>query len=218
MCKKLFFLAFALLLCNVLFSQDPIPTVGSNRDKSFRISAGIKVGGGMVVPTDPTTTNYPIDFKNGPAFQSGAVGNIHFGRRTDSSPGGTGWLGIQAEVLYGYRSIGTEQAPLTMHCVEIPVLLQVYPIPNLAINMGTTFVRTLKCSPEWLQFDNFVLNTSQLAGNSDVMLTFGASYWILEGLLIDFRYNLGTSAMAGNFDSKVSSLTASIAYVFNIVK
>lgn len=222
--KKLFSLAFALLLCNALFSQDSWNVTSSSADKSFRIAVGPKIGAGMVMATDPTVAmaihpdGFAIDFKNGLTVQGGLVANVHFGRRVAASPGGTGWLGIQVEALYGYRSIGTEQAPLTMHCVEIPVLLQVYPITDLAINLGTTIVRTLKCSPEMLQFDDLVLNTSQLAGSSDVMLTFGASYKILEGFLVDFRYNLGMSTMAGNFNSKVSSLTASFAYLFNFVK
>lgn len=226
MSKKLFFLAFALLTCNALFSQDPFNLDDSNnRDKPFRIAAGVKVGGGLATATDPTviTTAYPagytIDFKNGLALQAGAVGNIHFGRREkDISPGGTGWTGLQAEVLYGYRSIGTENGSLGMHCIEIPVLFQVYPITALAIEAGATFVSVLKCSPESLQFNGFSLNTGQFVGSNDIMISAGVSYKIPAGLMFGIRYNLGTSSLAGNFDSKVSSLMASFAYLFTFGK
>lgn len=221
MCKKLFFLTFALLSCNALFSQDPFSAPDQlDRDKSFRISAGIKVGGGMALATDPTvaTTAYPIgyvlDFKNGLALQGGVVGNIHFGRRQDSSPGGTGWLGVQVEALYGLRTLSTDQQHLMMHCVEIPALIQVYPISSLAIEAGATFVRLLKCNPEIMQVGGHAFNLGQLAGANDVMLSFGASYKIPVGIMVDFRYNMSTSSLAGDFDSKVSSFIASIAYMF----
>lgn len=226
MCKKLFFIAFVLLSCNSLFSQDPIPSINpiQKRDQPFRIAAGIKVGGGMSLPTDPTvvTSAYPsgyaLDFKNGLALQAGAVGNIHFGRRQDSSPGGTGWIGAQAEVLYGLRTLGTEHESLTMHCLEIPVLLQVYPIPSLAIELGPTFVKYLKCTPETLQVGEQAINIRQWGEASDVMLSIGANYKIPAGIMFDLRYNLGTSSLAGNFDTKTSTFMVSIAYLFSFGK
>ena len=39
-----------------------------------------------------------------------------------------------------------------------------------------------------------------------------------SALLIDARYNMGMSNLAGNFDTKVSTAMLSIAYMFNIVK
>ena len=176
------------------------------------------------MPTDPTivTPAYPsgyvLDFKNGLALQAGVVGNIHFGRRQDSSPGGTGWFGAEAEVLYGLRTLGAEQESLTMHCVEIPVLLQVYPIPSLAIEAGATFVKYLKCAPERLQIGEQAINISQFGEASDVMLSIGANYKIPAGIMLDLRYNLGTSSLAGNFDSKTSTFMASIAYLFSFGK
>lgn len=222
--KILFFLAFALLSCNALFSQDDFyrPSNLKDRDNPFRIAAGVKVGGGLAMATDPTvvTTNYPtgydIDFKNRFAFQVGAVANMHFGRRQDSSPGGTGWLGAQAEVLYGIRTIGTEKGTtLKMHCLEIPVLFQVYPIPALAIEVGPTFTKTLKCTPDQLQLDDIALNTGKLSG-SDIMLTAGIAYKTPINLMVDFRYDIGLFTLAGNLESKVSSAMVSVAYLFNI--
>lgn len=224
MFKKLFFIAFALLSCNALFSQDDFyrPSNLKDRDNSFRIAAGVKVGGGMAMATDPTvvTTAYPmgyaIDFKNRLAFQAGAVANVHFGRRQDSSPGGTGWFGAQAEVLYGIRTIGTEKKiSVTMHCLEIPVLFQVYPIPALAIEVGPTFTKILKCTPDQLQLDDISINTGKLSG-SDIMLTAGVAYKTPINLMVDFRYNIGLFTLAGNLESKVSTVMVSVAYLFNI--
>ena len=221
--KMLFFLAFALLSCNALFSQDDFYRPGNlkDRDNSFRIAAGVKVGVGMAMATDPTVvtashpTGYAIDFKNKLAFQTGAVANVHFGRRQDSSPGGTGWFGAQAEVLYGIRTIGTEKGTtLKMHCLEIPVLFQVYPIPALAIEVGPTFTKILKCTPDQLQLDDIALNTGRMS-SSDVMLTVGVAYKIPINLMVDFRYNIGLFPLAGNIDSKISSAMASVVYLFS---
>lgn len=216
--KKLCLMVLILLVCNALFAQeenwnwndDPI----MNRDKSYRIEIGPKVGIGMALGTNPTV--FDLDIQNGMAYHFGASANIHFGRRRTQSPGGTGLFGIEAEALYGIRSIGTQAGRMTMRCMEFPLLVQFYPIPSLAIEAGPTFVKTMKCTPDQLQFESIVLNTGLLSG-SDVMLTFGACYKAPFKLMIDFRYNLGTSNLAGNFDTKVSSLIFSIAYLFSLI-
>jgi hypothetical protein len=219
--RNLLLLVFALMSCNALLAQDEFiirPDTPTSRDKSSRFGIGPKIGAGLAMVTDPTSLGYDFDLQNGLTLQGGVVANLHFGRRLPQSPGGTGWIGAQAEVLYGLRTLGTDQQHLTMHCVEVPVLLQVFPLSSLDIEVGATFVKLLKCSPDMLQLGAHTVNVGQLAGANDVMLSFGASYKIPAGIMFDFRYNLSTSSLAGDFDSKVSSFTASIAYLITFGK
>ena len=54
------------------------------------------------------------------------------------------------------------------------------------------------------------------------MITAGLAYKTSinesSSLMIDARYNLGMSPLAGNLDTKISSMMLSFAYLFNIVK
>lgn len=212
--KKLLFITLALLSCQALFAQEEWDWGGSTQDKTYRFELGPKVGAGLTIATQPT--NYTFSFNSGLTYQFGLSANMHLGRRYSTSPGGTGWFGIEAEVMYGIRKLGLEgiNTTLTMQCIEVPILAQFYPIPSLAIEVGPTITKTLKCSPEWLQLENIVLNTGQLS-SSDIMLTAGIAYKTPINLLFDIRYNIGFAALAGNFDCKVSTFMVSASYLIN---
>ena len=228
MCKKVLILVITLLSCHSLFSQDgwDWDVNVTKQDRNFTLALGPKVGCGMAIGSSDL-----IDFPNGLAYQLGAFANLHFGRKSAQSPIGTELLGIDAEALYGVRSIGTQAGKMAMRCMEVPLLVQSYPIPSLAIEAGLTFVKILKCTSNPLIVENVIHNDnsdlheyvfftdlSQLKGSSDVMLTFGVCYKAPFKLMVDVRYNLGTSDLAGNFDTKVRSLTFSVAYLFDLIK
>lgn len=216
MYKKLLFIALALLSCQVLLAQEEEWNwTGSTQDNSYRFELGPKVGAGLAFATQPTKYNF--SFNRGLAYQFGLSANMHFGRRYSTSPGGTGWFGIEAEVMYGVRKLGTEgmEATMTMQCIEVPVLAQFYPMPSLAIKVGPTFTKILKCAPEQLQLEDVVLHTGQLS-SSDIMLTAGIAYKTPINLMVDLRYNLGLFALASNLDSKISTAMVSFAYAFKL--
>ena len=104
-----------------------------------------------------------------------------------------------------------------MQCVEIPLLAQVYPVSQLGLEAGVTLVRTMGFAPELMQTDNAFLHTGQISAG-DMMLTVGACYKTAFGLMLDARYNLGFSPLAGNLNTKVSTAMVSVAYLFDIVK
>lgn len=211
--KHLLLVLFAALCCNGLFAQEDLD------DRPYRIALGPKVGVGLDMGSHSSLEN--LDFKMGFGYQVGAAFNAHFGRRYEMSEGGTGWFGLQIEAMYGGRSIKLGSTSLRTNCIEVPVLAQLYVIPSLAIEAGATMVKVLGTSPDQLNYEGTTYGTGGIKG-SDVMITAGLAYKarINQGssLLIDVRYNMGMSPLAGNFDTKVSSVMLSLSYLFNIVK
>jgi len=201
----------AVMSCSCLFAQEE----DWGLDRSFRIAIGPKVGAGLAFGTD--SKNYNLNLGSGLAFQGGLAFNAHLGRRHAASEGGTGLLGFEVEALYGTRKIAVENESMKMGCLEFPVLIQIYPIPTLAIEAGATMVKGLKTKPENIDVNNMVLGVGEMKSN-DVMLSFGASFNARFGLSIGLRYNMGMSNLAGNFDSKANSLMFSLAYLLKIVK
>lgn len=213
--KKIILGILSLLFCNVLFSQQveddfQIPDI----PKSYTISIGPKAGVGWASGSS-SSNNYSIH--GGLVFQLGANFNIHFGHRYESSPAGTGLLGFSAELLYECRNPKTDYGTLTMHCIEVPLLCRYYPVSSMAsefaLEAGITLMKVLKCSPDQMQFGNTVYQMGQLK-SSDIMATLGACYQTPFNVSFDLRYNLGTSPLAGNLDSRMSTLVLSIEYLF----
>lgn len=213
--RKLFLLVlFAALCCNGLFAQDECED-----DRPYRIALGPKIGVGIGMGSHSNLEN--LDFGMGLSYQAGAVFNAQFGRRTELSCGGTGWFGLQVEAMYGSRSIKLGTNSLTTSCLEVPVLAQIYFTPGFALELGATGVMVFSAKPNELYYEGATYGTGGIKGN-DVMPTAGLVYKARlndnSALLIDARYNMGMSNLAGNFDTKVSTAMLSIAYMFNIVK
>ena len=113
----------------------------------------------------------------------------------------------------------TDYGSITLQCIEIPVMFQYYPISSLAtefaLEAGITFVKVFKCSPSQLQCNNIILQTGQLS-SSDLMISLGVCYQTPFNVALNLRYNIGTMALAGNLDSRISTFIVSAVYLFDI--
>lgn len=210
--KHLIVTLLVILFCKGLSAQSNSGFRTYSRDYCVDIGpkAGIGLAMGSAVPL------YDFKASMGVSFQAGVVMNAHFGRRQGSGHGGTGWFGTEAEVLYGMRNLKINETAVRMSCVEVPILAQVHPIPEMGIEAGVTMVKVLSFTPDVMQSDYAFLHTGQIKGG-DVMLTAGLCFKA-AGMMIDARYNYGMSNLAGNFDTKVSTVTLSLAYLINVVK
>lgn len=217
--KKLLFVLLTALCCNGLFAQDEffpgsdINTLGD--DHSYRVAIGPKLGVGLGLGSHSNVQN--LDFGMGLSYQFGAAFNAHFGRRFDMSEGGTGWFAIEVEAMYGKNAIKLGSNNLGVNCIQVPILAQLYVVPSFAIEAGATMVKILSGTPAQLNYEGTTYGTGEFKGG-DVMVTAGVCYKNPIGIMIDARYNLGMSPLANNFDTKVSSIMVSFAYLFNIVK
>lgn len=211
--KFLLLILFAAFCCNGLLAQEDLD------DRPYRIAIGPKVGMGLDLGSHSSLEN--LDFNTGLGYQFGGIFNAHFGRRYELSEGGTGWFALQIEAEYSGRSFKLGSAAIETSCVEVPVLAQLYVIPDFALEAGVTMVKVLSASPDQLVYNGATYGIGEIKGG-DVMITAGLAYRTRlntgSSLLLDVRYNMGMSPLASNFDTKVSSVMFSLAYLFNIVK
>lgn len=184
-------------------------------DRPYTIALGPKVGLPFTTMSESSDVNLGTTLGTG--FSGGLAANFHFGRRTAISKGGTGWFGLQMEALFASRSVGTDSETMNFSMLEVPVLAQLYVTPNICIEAGPTFVAAIGASPENVYTDNQFVAIGEMKAN-DVMFTLGAGYKHPNGLFANARYNIGTSDMAGNFDSKMSVISLSIGWLFTVVK
>lgn len=204
-----------LFSCSLFAQQKPEQfKVSTSQQQSYTFSYGPTVGIGLAFPTTPA--GYDFKLHQGMAYRVGASANFHFGQRSESSPGGTGLIGVAMELAYSGRMLSSTMGKLGMHCIEIPILAQFYPLESLAkefyLEAGLTVAKTIKCTPEQIQYENMILSTGKLK-SSDIMVAIGAQYKIKKQVVVGIRYQLGTSPLADNFNSKVSNLTLSATYL-----
>lgn len=182
--------------------------------KPYALSIGPKVGANYSIAGDPDGMNLGISGNVG--FSAGVAANLRFGRPA-GRPFGTERFGVQLEVLYNYRSLKSDVENINMSCFEIPVLFQWYFIPTFAVEVGPTFTGVFSSSPKELKFNNAVYQMDKIKAY-DVMLSIGVNCKLKNGFTADLRYNLGNSDLAGNFKTKVSTISLGIGWLFNVIK
>lgn len=168
----------------------------------------------------------------GVGFSAGAAMKLRFGKATSSSKEGTGFFGVGLELKYkqsnaktiGIDQDGKENAKLGVSYFDIPVFVQVYPFAKskamntFYIEVGPDFALAVGRSPKSLRAGEYQYVTEKMTAH-DLKFMAGIGYTIPKtGLDINFRYFLGTSKMAKNFESKMSNLEVSLAWMFKAGK
>lgn len=182
--------------------------------KPYALSIGPKIGANYSIAGDPDGMDLGISGNVG--FSAGVAANLRFGRPA-GRPFGTERFGVQLEALYSMRSLKSEVEDITMNCFEIPVLFQWYFVPTFAIEVGPTFTGAFSTSPKEFKYNNAVYQMDKVKAY-DVMLSVGLNCKLKNGFTADLRYNLGNSDMAGNFQTKVSTISLGIGWLFNVIK
>lgn len=182
--------------------------------KPYALSIGPKIGVNYSIAGDPDGMDLGISGNVG--FSAGVAANLRFGRPA-GRPFGTERFGVQLEALYSMRSLKSDVEDITMNCFEIPVLFQWYFVPTFAIEVGPTFTGAFSASPKEFKYNNAVYQMDKVKAY-DVMLSIGLNCKLKNGFTADLRYNLGNSDMAGNFKTKVSTISLGIGWLFNVIK
>ena len=214
--RKLFFLAAFMMMAISASAQDEFDDDGIGPDKRKNVvSLGIKAEGNY--SSMSKYDDVDLGLKSGVGFGGGLVIAAHFGKRTQGSDPGTGLFGIQIEPSYIQHTIGTNSEDIKISYFEAPVLMKFYLTPNFNIEVGPNFCATLSSKPDYIYAENSRIATGDLKG-FDVKACVGASYETKNGLYASLRYNLGTSELAKNFKTKVSAISFTVGYKFNIFK
>ncbi len=182
--------------------------------KPYALSIGPKVGANYSIAGDPDGMDLGTSGNIG--FSAGVAANLRFGRPV-GRPFGTERFGVQLEVLYSMHSLKSDVEDIKMNCFEIPVLFQWYFVPNFAVEVGPTFTGAFSTSPKELKYNNAVYQMDKVKAY-DVMLSIGVNCKLKNGFTADLRYNLGNSDMAGNFQTKVSTISLGIGWLFSVIK
>lgn len=182
--------------------------------KPYALSIGPKVGANYSIAGDPDGMDLGMSGNIG--FSAGVAANLRFGRPA-GRPFGTERFGVQLEALYSMRSLKTDVEDIKMNCFEIPVLFQWYFVPTFAIEVGPTFTGAFSASPKEFKYNNAVYQMDKVKAY-DVMLSIGLNCKLKNGFTADLRYNLGNSDMAGNFQTKVSTISLGIGWLFSVIK
>jgi hypothetical protein len=234
-------IAMAFALCasaQVLVDDDEnesINPIATHVYKNYVLSVGPKVGVNYSMASDPDGLDLGIGGNIG--YSGGLAFNVRFGRPA-GKPFGTERFGVELEALYSLRSLKNDYVDdIKFSNVEVPLLFQWYALPNLFIEVGPTFVANLSTSGETITdiqkssvdvsssssvtttttTRNIKVVTEDLK-NNDIMLTRGVGYKHKSGFTAGVRYNLGNSDLAGNFATKVSTVSVGIGWLFNVVK
>lgn len=182
--------------------------------KPYALSIGPKIGANYSIAGDPDGMDLGISGNVG--FSAGVAANLRFGRPA-GRPFGTERFGVQLEALYSMRSLKSDVEDITMNCFEIPVLFQWYFVPTFAVEVGPTFTGAFSTSPKEFKYNNAVYQMEKIKAY-DVMLSIGLNCKLKNGFTADLRYNLGNSDMAGNFKTKVSTISLGIGWLFSVIK
>lgn len=182
--------------------------------KPYALSIGPKVGANYSIAGDPDGMDLGMSGNIG--FSAGVAANLRFGRPA-GRPFGTERFGVQLEALYSMRSLKTDVEDIKMNCFEIPVLFQWYLLPSFAVEVGPTFTGAFSTSPKVFKFNNAAYQMDKVKAY-DVMLSIGVNCKLKTGFTADLRYNMGNSDIAGNFQTKVSTISLGIGWLFSVIK
>lgn len=197
--------------------SDMFSDLGGGIDSDNRIYLGLKAGANFS-SMNGLSNDFNLYPENGIGFHAGLVTGVRFGRWTPKADGGSGRFGTQLEVLYSQRTINMDKnESLNFSCFEIPILAQYYVTRNIFIELGPTFAGVISASPDEIKSSNVTIATGEIKG-FDVMLTGGVGYKHTSGFMASARYNYGMSELAENFTGKISTITISVGWIFNLNK
>ena len=220
--RSVVFVSLLLLMCNTVMAQLTPPGVRRPNGpllhpRGYMVAVGATGGYGIAMGTASRVYDFRPTMST--SYHFGLAVNAQFierGRRGFRSDGGF-LFGVEVEALYGSRNTKVSGTLARLNCLEFPILVQYYPLSSLGVEAGITAVKFLGYSPDYLQIGFSHLHLGQISGG-DMMPTIGVCYKTPFGLMLNARYYLGLSNLAGNLDSKMSTAIVSMTYLIPIIK
>lgn len=184
--------------------------------KPFSFKPALKFGlkAGAVLSDIDNRMAFDPEFQMGLGYHAGLVLNLHWGYRTEDSVRGTGFLGVQPEVLYVKNIVRSAAGNVQLHNVQIPLMLKFYPLAQLSIEAGPEFSYMIAVSPAHATFGDVDMNLRNCSG-----FHFGAgaglAYEFRFGLLLGARYSIRFTDLAGDLQWRdKNAVQASVGWLF----
>lgn len=181
--------------------------------KPYTVTIGPRIGMNYAIAGDPKDMS--VGMAGSVGFQAGLAANVRFGRPA-GRPWGTERFGVQLEVLYAMTNLKSDVKNISMSGFQIPVLFQWYFVPNFAVEVGPTFSGAFG-GPKEFEVGNGMYELNNLKA-FDVLPTIGVNCKLKNGFTAGIRYGFGLSDLAGNFQTKVSTLQINLGWLFPVVK
>jgi hypothetical protein len=147
-------------------------------------------------------------------FHLGIMANLHFGYRNEGAPVGTGWFGLQPELLYSRQGFAIDEEAITFDYLTLPIMAKLYITGNFNIEAGPYFSYLLGLSTNTTVIEGAQIDLSALKGGIDFGAGIGAGYESKMGLTVGARYLIGLSEMANNLQWKNNVITLSVGWLF----
>lgn len=207
--KRLILLTLLLSgVCMASSAQGRIETA-----KTLRSSFGLKAGLSL-----SNISNGEASIHFSPAmkadFHLGVVANLHFGYRDEGAPVGTGWFGVQPELIYSRQGFAVDGEAVGFDFLTLPLMAKLYVTKSLSIEAGPSFSYLLGVSPETTVIDDAQITLGGLKSKAGVGAGVGLEYENRMGLILGARYNLGLTDMANNLKWKNNAVFVSAGWLF----
>ena len=223
MLKKLFLVAMVALGVQMANAQVVVQRdypnnqvqkqAGENDEhvSTFAYKFGVKAG--VNLSNMSNGMDFNPDFKMGAGFRVGGLVNLRWGQRTENSLPGTGWFGLQPELMYSMQQVGTADKSFKLNIIQVPVMVKIYPTTQLSFEVGPEFSYVISASPDEMNFDGAQIKTGEIKGLT-MGIGAGLSYDFDMGLTVGARYSYGFNKMAKNLDWKASNIEVTVGWLF----
>lgn len=185
---------------------------GGERVNTFAYKFGIKAGLNMSNMSNNLDGCEP-GFSMGTGFRVGGLVNMRWGQRTENSLPGTGYFGLQPEILFSSMQVKTDVEAIKFQTVQVPIMLKVYPTVQFSIEAGPEFTYYMSSSPDDITFGGTQIKTGDIKGLT-LGVGGGLAYDFDMGLTIGARYSYGFNKMAKNLDWKNSNIQITVGWMF----
>ena len=221
MLKKLFLVVIVALGVQMANAQIVVQrdypgsqtTARENTEQASTFACKFGVKAGVNMSSMSNGMDFNPDFKMGAGFRVGGLVNLRWGQRTENSLPGTGWFGLQPELLYSMQQVETADESLKFHIIQVPVMAKIYPTTQLSFEVGPEFSYVISASPDEMNFDGAQIKTGDIKGLT-MGIGAGVSYDFDMGLTVGARYSYGFNKMAKNLDWKASNIQVTVGWLF----
>jgi hypothetical protein len=145
----------------------------------------------------------------------GAVINIRGGQRYLTSAFGTGYFGLQPEIIFSMKGAVVDSENVNLSYFTIPIMLKFYATENFNLEVGPEFAFMISI-PNTISNESFTYDLTELRGGKDISLAVGFGFDFDFGLSLNARYNMGFSKLAYNLPWKNSVIQISLGWLLTL--